>query len=195
MIKNLFFFYKIYFRVIRNISFVPKRGNSTERLNFELSKSSFESYPVEMRPIASANLPRPLVYAYCFTVHHREVRETPCADVSCKGKGEGRRGEGDGKRRQDRSRRGARDESVEANIARTHARCVPRSLRLLATPAGWPQSSATFCPRYDSVWTCRVSILLDHIEAPAPVTSRHAPTVERGSRAKTTPLDRTAGER
>lgn len=38
MINNLFFFYKIYFRVIRNISFVPKRGNSIERLNFGFRK-------------------------------------------------------------------------------------------------------------------------------------------------------------
>lgn len=33
-------------------------------------------------------------HAYCFTVHHREVRETPCTEISCRGKGEGRRGEG-----------------------------------------------------------------------------------------------------
>lgn len=52
-----------------------------------------------MRLIASADLSHPPLSlfhadAYCFTVHHRGVRETPCTEVSCGGKGEGRRGEG-----------------------------------------------------------------------------------------------------
>jgi hypothetical protein len=141
-----------------------------------------------MRPIVSANLSRPLAYAYCFTVHHRGVRETPCADVSYKGKGEGRRDEGDGKRRQDR--RGARDGQWRRISARTHARCVPRSLRLLATPAGLsrPRHSVRDTIRRERV----VSILLDHIEAPAPVASRHAPV---WIASKNYPLERTGGER
>lgn len=63
------------------ISLVPPRstsgGDAAHRVRADLS------CPLSP-PITHTN-------AYCFTVHHHGVRETPCAEVSCGGKGEGPR--------------------------------------------------------------------------------------------------------
>lgn len=81
-----------------------------------------------MRLIASADLSHPPLSlshadAYCFTVHHRGVRETPCTEVSCGGKGEGRRGEGGNG---DGVSRPMRHEGGSGGEYRSHA-CAVRS--------------------------------------------------------------------
>lgn len=83
---------------------------------------------------------------YCFTVHHRGVRETHRARISCGGKDEGRRDEGDdavdgGRRwkrpsdeaRRSAARRDARGRWGRISLARMR---VPRSFEPPAAPTG-----------------------------------------------------------